>query len=145
MAKQYVNGRWVTVEDTQDEGSVLPDRPTPTEVQSSSSGENDGTGSSSDKDYEEESYDILSGSLALTKADMGIACRGAVDLQGLGKVFSGTYYVTEVKISISSSGMKQTLTVHRDSLGKKDTVSKPKPARSEPVTPSTSTLKIAYK
>ena len=134
MAQQYVNGRWVTVVDTIDENSALPNRPTPTEVNSTSSGNEDGSGDSSDKEYEEESYDIVSGSISVTKADMGVKCRGAVNLSGLGEVFGGTYYVTGVRITLNSATMKQTIDVHRDSLGKK-VVKPPEPPRLEPVLP----------
>lgn len=126
MAKKYVNGRWVSVADTTSGGSaqnastgVLPQRDTPTAVGSTDSGNGKLSSDTSEKDYEEESYDIIEGTVDILKADMGIQCRGAVSLKGLGKVFSHTYYVSGVKVTLNATSMKQTLSLHRDNIGEK--------------------------
>jgi len=126
MAKKYVNGRWVTVEDTTTGGTannastgVLPQRDTPTEVESSSSGSSDSKDQTSESEYEETAYDIVEGTINVTVPDMGIKCRDAIELEGLGSVFSSVYYISEVKVSVNSTSMNQTLVVHKDSLGVK--------------------------
>ena len=40
-----------------------------------------------------------------------------MNLKGLGKVLSDTYYVTQVIVRLSPSGMTQQITVHKDTLG----------------------------
>lgn len=129
MSKQYENGRWVAVQTTTggtatnaSTGSALPQRDTPTQINSTSSGSGDSSSGSATEEYDEESYDIVEGTINIKKADMGLKCRGSVALKGLGKVFSSTYYVTGVKITLNATTMKQTLTVHKDSLGAKKKV-----------------------
>lgn len=144
MAKQYVNGRWVTVVDkttgstatNASTGSALPQRETPTAIESTSSGgADDGKSSSSEEQYDEVAYDIIEGSVSVTKADMGIKCHSGVKLSGVGKVFSTTYLVTGVKISLNATAMKQVVTLHKDSLGtkKKKVVVKQAESRPQPV------------
>lgn len=121
MPKKYDNGRWVTTvlpleESTSVNSATGADV---TGAETVSSGSTTTTSDTSKKDYVEASYDIIEGTVDMLQADMGIQCRGAVNLQGLGPVFSGTYYVSAVKISMTASSLKQSLTLHRDNLAEK--------------------------
>ena len=121
MAREYINGRWVEVADTTDGGSAL-NASTGT-IPNGGSTTTTGTGDkstqgykTSDREGDEVSYDIISGTGEVKKANMRLRCRNSVQLKGLGDVFCGTYRITGMKITLSNSSMKQTIDVHRDSI-----------------------------
>lgn len=117
-------------------GSALPRKATPMNINSISSGggggnkgKDSGKGkdsrsgrgkdSTADKKYDEVAYDIVEGTLKVTKADMGLKCREGVNLSGIGSVYSTIWYISEVTISLNATSMSQTLKLHRDSIGAK--------------------------
>lgn len=57
---------------------------------------------------------VLEGDIKLRETDFSIVPQKSVRLEGIGSALTGLYYVEAVTISVTSSGVEQTLSVSRN-------------------------------
>lgn len=85
------------------------------------------------RDYIETESSLLTGSLTLREAKPSIKSKSNIDLQGLGGVLSGLYYVEKSIFLFDSQGLSHTLDVSRKGFGNSMMTKKEVQVPSKPV------------
>lgn len=91
-----------------------------TQTQPVTTTKDDGKSKNANKDYTYKEFTYLTGECAVEPNSITLATQAGntIELKNLGKYLSGMYFVTEVKIDISTSGTALTYSVLKNGFGK---------------------------